>query len=86
MLKDCTVSLNVTTCSVRAERAVRCFACGSAVCRSCSEIVKRYARWRRTRICNDCMTDHAESIERYPQWRPEFNDALTLPKVTRGKS
>lgn len=81
MARECNVLMNVVGCSndLLDERTVRCFACGNEVCRYCSEIVRRYSRWRRVRICNDCMTDHAEDITRYPQWRVEFNDALHLP-------
>jgi hypothetical protein len=40
----------------------RCFACGDAVCRPCSTILRRYYRWTGKRLCWDCASDYARTF------------------------
>jgi hypothetical protein len=41
----------------------RCFACGQPACRDCTTVVARWYRWKRKRVCLDCLTDHGRADE-----------------------
>lgn len=59
-MTQCEVTLNSCMCGYAGRR--RCVSCGQPTCEECSTFTRRYYRWRRVRICADCIEDRADDI------------------------